>query len=131
MTMNAPTDKMPQLAGTAPAAPERGFKRLAIGAAVLVLVGAGVASLPAWRHAGSEATEDAYVEGNVVQVTPQVIGTVTRIAADNTDFVRQGETLVQLNELDAKLALDRAEAQLSKAVRQVRGQFSSVLQARA
>jgi membrane fusion protein (multidrug efflux system) len=79
----------------------------------------------------AESTEDAYVEGNLVQVTPQTGGTVTRIAADNTDMVRVGETLVQLNELDARLALERAEAGLSKAVRQVRAQFANVAQLRA
>jgi membrane fusion protein (multidrug efflux system) len=78
-----------------------------------------------------ESTEDAYVEGNLVQVTPQVGGTVTRIAVDNTDFVRAGEPLVQLNEVDARLALDRAEAALSKSARQVRAQFANVAQLRA
>jgi membrane fusion protein, multidrug efflux system len=78
-----------------------------------------------------ESTEDAYVDGNVVQVTPQVTGTVTSIAADNTDFVAAGQPLVRLNKLDAELALSRAEAQLSKAVRQVRSQFANAIQMKA
>jgi membrane fusion protein (multidrug efflux system) len=98
------------------------------------LVVAGIAiSAPGLLHyqANGEATEDAFVEGNLVQVTPQTGGTVTRITADNTDVVRAGETLVQLNQLDAQLALDRAEAALSKAARQVRAQFANVAQLRA
>lgn len=79
----------------------------------------------------SQHTEDAYVEGNLVQVTPQVSGTVTGIAADNTDFVRPGDILVQLNGVDARLALDRAEAALAKSARQVRSQFAGVGQLRA
>jgi membrane fusion protein (multidrug efflux system) len=79
----------------------------------------------------AESTEDAYVEGNLVQVTPQLGGTVTRITADNTDFVHAGDKLVELNPLDARLALERAEAALSKAARQVRAQFANARQLRA
>lgn len=106
---------------------------LALKAALpLAIVGIAL-SAPGLLHyeAHGESTEDAYVEGNLVQVTPQVGGTVTRITADNTDFVRAGEALVQLNQLDARLALDRAEAGLSKSARQVRAQFANVEQLRA
>ena len=94
---------------------------------------AGSALIAWWLLAPSnhEVTEDAYVEGNVVQVTPQLNGSVTAIAADNTDYVQAGQVLVQLNEVDAQLALARAEAQLAKTVRQVRAQFASSGQGRA
>lgn len=78
-----------------------------------------------------ESTEDAYVDGNVVQVMPQGTGTVTAINADNTDNVPAGKVLLTLNPVDVRLALDRAEAQLAKSVRQVRGQFSSASQMQA
>jgi len=70
------------------------------------------------------STEDAYVEGNVVQVTPQVGGVVTAIRADNTDVVKAGAVLVEINGVDAQLAVDAARAQLARTVRQVRGQFA-------
>jgi len=112
-----------------------GRRKLALGLTVAVLaVAGGIAwSSPEVLGIGwnSQHTEDAYVEGNLVQVTPQVGGTVTRIAADNTDFVRPGEVLVQLNEVDARLAQDRAEAALAKSARQVRAQFAGVEQLRA
>ena len=94
---------------------------------------AGSALVTWWLLAPSthEVTEDAYVEGNVVQVTPQLNGSVTAIAADNTDYVQAGQVLVQLNEVDAQLALARAEAQLAKTVRQVRAQFASASQGQA
>lgn len=112
-----------------------GRRKLAFGltAAVLAAVGGIAWSSPEVLGIGwhTQHTEDAYVEGNLVQVTPQVGGTVTRIAADNTDFVRPGEVLVQLNEVDARLAQDRAEAALAKSARQVRAQFAGVEQLRA
>lgn len=76
-------------------------------------------------------TEDAYVDGNVVQVTSQTTGTVTAINADNTNSVQMGKVLLTLNPVDARLALERAKAQLAKTVRQVRGQFSSASQMQA
>ncbi len=67
-----------------------------------------------------ESTDDAYVQGDVVQITPQVAGTVVSIGADDTDFVKAGQTLVKLDEVDADVALEQAEAQLAQTVREVR-----------
>jgi membrane fusion protein, multidrug efflux system len=72
-----------------------------------------------------EETDDAYVAGNVVQITPQTGGTVLAIHADDTDFVHAGETLVELDKADAQLALDEAKAQLAQTVRQVRTLFAT------
>jgi membrane fusion protein, multidrug efflux system len=70
-------------------------------------------------------TDNAYVQGNVIQITPQVGGTVTAILADDTDFVKAGQPLVQLDPADAKVALDQAEANLAQAVRQVRTLYAN------
>jgi membrane fusion protein (multidrug efflux system) len=131
--MNKPVDTMPQISPLKTAA---GKRRLAVAVAALLLVLATLAMLmfaPRWISGlmEKESTEDAYVDGNVVQVTPQVAGTVTFIAADNTDFVAAGQPLLRLNPLDAELALSRAQAQLSKAVRQVRVQFANATQMKA
>eukprot|EP01030_Chromulinospumella_sphaerica_P020130 gene20130-20035_t len=75
------------------------------------------------RH--SEETDNAYVQGNVIQITPQVGGTVTAILADDTDFVKAGQALVKLDPADAKVALDQAEANLAQAVRQVRTLYAN------
>ncbi|MFV9534596.1 hypothetical protein ACNUI4_21465 [Pseudomonas aeruginosa] len=47
-----------------------------------------------------ERTEDAQVNGNVVQVTAQIDGTVIAIYADDTDHVKAGTPLVRLNPVD-------------------------------
>jgi membrane fusion protein (multidrug efflux system) len=80
----------------------------------------------ALRHA--ESTEDAYVNGNVVQITSQVPGTVVSVAADDTDFVKSGTTLIQLDTADAKVALEEAESQLAKTQRQVRNLYATSAQ---
>ncbi len=75
------------------------------------------------RH--TEDTDNAYVQGNVIQITPQVSGTVTAILADDTDFVKAGQLLVQLDPADAKVALEQAQANLAQTVRQVRTLYAN------
>ncbi|MDR1967700.1 MAG: efflux RND transporter periplasmic adaptor subunit [Burkholderiaceae bacterium] len=67
-----------------------------------------------------EETDNAYVQGNVIQITPQVGGTVTAIFVDETEPVQAGQPLVRLDPADADVALAQAEAALGQAVRQVR-----------
>jgi membrane fusion protein, multidrug efflux system len=78
-----------------------------------------------------ETTDDAYVNGNVVQITPQIAGTVVGINADDTQYVTSGQPLVQLDPADAKVALDQAEANLALTVRSVRGLFATTAQLNA
>ncbi|KAA0997669.1 HlyD family efflux transporter periplasmic adaptor subunit [Paraburkholderia panacisoli] len=66
-----------------------------------------------------ESTDDAYVSGNLVQLTPQVTGTVVAVNADDTQIVRAGDAVVTLDNADAKVALGNAEATLGQTVRQV------------
>ncbi len=73
-----------------------------------------------------EGTDDAYVNGNVVQITPQVVGTVVKIDADDGDLVHKGDVLVEIDGSDARIALQQAEANLARTVRQVRGLYSNV-----
>jgi membrane fusion protein (multidrug efflux system) len=75
-----------------------------------------------------QTTDDAYVGGNVVQITPQISGTVVAIGADDTQFVKAGQPLVRLDQADAKVALDQAEAQLARTVRDVRNLFATTSQ---
>ncbi|MCM2251989.1 MAG: efflux RND transporter periplasmic adaptor subunit [Ramlibacter sp.] len=70
-----------------------------------------------------EFTDNAYVQGNIIQITPQVGGTVIAIQADDTDFVKAGQPLVKLDPADAKVALDQALANLAQTVRQVRALY--------
>lgn len=95
--------------------------------ALMGVVGVALAvAAGAWtlQQADTERTDDAYVDGNAVLVTSQVGGTVTAIAADNTDHVQAGAVLVTLNPADRDVDLERAKAALAKATRQVRMQFS-------
>jgi membrane fusion protein, multidrug efflux system len=78
-----------------------------------------------------ESTDDAYVNGNIVQITPRIAGTVITIGADDGDLVKQGDVLVQLDKADADVELQRAAANLGTTVRRVRGLYSTVSGAQA
>ncbi len=71
-------------------------------------------------------TDDAYVHGDRVPVSPQVSGTVVAVRARDTDYVRQGQVLVDLDSADAELALATAESVLALQVRSVRQQYARV-----
>jgi membrane fusion protein (multidrug efflux system) len=70
-----------------------------------------------------ESTDDAYVQGNLVQITPQLAGTVIAIEADDTALVTAGTPLIQLNPADADIALKQATAAFAQTVRQVHTLF--------
>ena len=123
--MNAPVTANVPASAAAPATNPQRKKSLITIAAVVVLAGLGWAAYDAVIASHYENTDNAYVQGNVIQITPQVGGTVQAIMADDTDFVKAGQPLVQLDPADAKLALDQAEANLAQAVRQVRTLYAN------
>jgi len=100
-------------------------RRRALILVAIVFLLAGIAWGAWWWLVGrwSETTDDAYVGGHVVQVTPQTAGTVIAVRADDTDFVKAGQELVRLDAADAEVALAQAEAELARTVRQVRGLY--------
>jgi membrane fusion protein (multidrug efflux system) len=104
---------------------------LAIIGASLAVIGLGYGSYWALAARYRQSTNDAYVNGNVVQITPQISGTVVAISADDTQFVNAGQPLVRLDEADARVALELAEAQLAKTVREVRNLFATSAQLQA
>ena len=109
-----------------PAAPNpKRKKALAAVAAVVALGGMAYGAYWALVLNHYESTDNAYVQGNVVQLTPQIGGTVVAIGADDTDHVKAGQVLVKLDPADAQVALDQAEAQLAQAVREVRTLFAN------
>ena len=85
-----------------------------------------------WLYASRyEGTDDAYVAGDLVNVMSQVSGTVISIGADENDRVLAGEELVKLDPTDMRIALQDAEQQLARTVRQVHTVFATRDQLRA
>ena len=96
---------------------------IALGIVAVVGLAAGVYFYVTGRDRAS--TNDAYVDGNIVRLTPQVSGTVVAIDAAETQFVRQGQVLVQLDRHDNEIALEQAKATLAQTVRTVDQLFAN------
>ncbi|WP_408953293.1 efflux RND transporter periplasmic adaptor subunit [Lysobacter sp. Hz 25] len=122
------TEINPQAAAAAAAPPSNGKRRKAL----LILLSMVAVAAIAWGLyymlvlRWHQDTDDAYVQGNVVSITPQTLGTVVSIGADDGMKVSAGQVLVQLDPNDAQVAYDQATANLANTVRQVRGLFSAV-----
>ena len=98
-----------------------GRRRLFLSIVLLASIVAGLSYAYWWTTKGryAESTDDAYVGASIVQVTPQISGTVTAVNAEETDYVKVGQALVELEKSDGRVALDQAEAQLAVTVRQI------------
>ena len=113
---------------TPAAAPPNGKRRRAL----LLLAAVAIVAFLGWLAyyllvaRWHEDTDDAYVQGNVVSIVPQTMGTVVSIDADDGMKVEAGQALVHLDPNDAQVAYDQAIANLAGTVRQVRGLYSSV-----
>lgn len=134
MTDNTKPQNAPAAAPAAPAAPaaasptanpsgrRKGLTIVAAAVAVAAIAWGGWHWMVARNY---QSTDNAYVAGNVVQITPQVGGTVTRIGADDTDYVKAGQVLVQLDPADYLVSLAQAESQLAQTARQTRTLYAN------
>ena len=119
---NNNTSASPSAAPAAPEAPaaqprKKWLLRLT---GIVIVLGAAYGIYDWMVNSHFEETDNAYVQGNLVQIAPQTAGTVQSILADDTDYVKEGQPLVRLDPADAKVAFEQAKANLAQAVRQVR-----------
>jgi membrane fusion protein, multidrug efflux system len=78
-----------------------------------------------WITANQVSTDNAYVNVDLVQVTPLFGGPVAATYVTDTEAVKKGQLLVQLDDADAKIALAQAKAELGQVERRVRGYFAN------
>jgi membrane fusion protein (multidrug efflux system) len=115
-----------------PSAPESNHKKRnrAILITALTFVVIGACWFGYWWIWGRfyQYTDDAYVDGNNVVITPQVSGIVESFSVLDADFVPMGRILVELDKTDANISLERAIADLGNAVRDVMRLFEEARQ---
>lgn len=97
-------------------------KKLLIALAAVVVISGATASAYALLYGSNFiSTDNAYTAVEVAQVTPAVGGTVSRVLVTDTQAVKKGDVLVEIDPTDARLALAQAEADLGRAIRRVQG----------
>ena len=121
------TDTQTPAPAAAPAGNPRARKRALTILGVVVVIGAIVWAVFHFLLAAPEQeTDDAYVAGDVVAITARDPGQVTAIHADNTQVVKAGQPLIDLDAATSDVGVASAEAELARAVRATRSDFSKV-----
>ncbi|MGC5797073.1 efflux RND transporter periplasmic adaptor subunit [Sphingomonas sp. NFX23] len=121
------TDTQTPAPAAAPTGNPRARKRALTILGVVVVIGAIVWAVFHFLLAAPEQeTDDAYVAGDVVAITARDPGQVTAIHADNTQVVKAGQPLIDLDAATADVGVASAEAELARAVRATRSDFSKV-----
>ena len=127
------THTSPEAPAASPAPPANGSRRLRLIILALVVIVCGVAYGTYWLLDARyyESTDDSYVDGDVVQITSEVPGTVIGLHVDDTQSVAREQALLELDPADAEIAVRDTEANLARAVRGVRTLFAQADQLRA
>lgn len=108
------------------------IRRIAFGLlGLVVLIGLVLYGISVFTAPPTEETDDAYVAGNVVSVTARDGGTVLALHADNTQSVKRGQPLIDLDPATVGVQMDAAQAALGRAVRAVRSTHAQVDEAGA
>lgn len=94
-------------------------KMLLIFALLLVLIGGAGATWWYFNLRGVQSTDDAYVAGNQVEISSQVVGSVISVNYTDTDLVHKGDILVVLDDTDALFNLKKAKHSLATLVKKI------------
>jgi membrane fusion protein (multidrug efflux system) len=96
----------------APEAPKKSRRGLII-IIVLILLVAGGAFY--WHSTFSEDTDDAQINGHLIQISSRINGTVVKINVDENQYVAKGTVIAELDPADYQVAVENAEASLASA----------------
>jgi membrane fusion protein (multidrug efflux system) len=96
-------------------------QRLAILGSAVLTIGTGYGLYSHFYASKFISTDNAYTAAETAQVTPSIGGIVREVRVTDTSYVHKGDVLVVLDDVDARLALAQAEAELGRAQRRVRG----------
>jgi membrane fusion protein (multidrug efflux system) len=109
-------------AGRKKAARQRLFAMLGLGLVAAVILYGLYFFLVASHYV---STDDAYVGADVAQVTPLTSGPIKAVHVADTQAVKAGDVLVEIDPADASLAVARADAEYQRAVRVVKGDIAT------
>ncbi|MCU1266492.1 MAG: hypothetical protein JWM21_2810 [Acidobacteria bacterium] len=91
------------------------YKRPAfLAVAAIVIILAAVFGLRYWLYARAhESTDDAFVDGHIVQVSPKVSGYVSKVYIKSNQEVNQGDLIAEIDARDFEAKLEKAKAALA------------------
>jgi membrane fusion protein (multidrug efflux system) len=104
-----PTEQDAEIEGAQPQSRRKGIAIVVV--VILALVAAGLW----WRSTYSESTDDAQVNGHLIQVSARIAGQVAKVYVDENQLVKAGDVIAELDPSDYKVAVENAEAALASA----------------
>ncbi|MEY4056334.1 MAG: hypothetical protein RL519_1669 [Pseudomonadota bacterium] len=104
----------PEVSASRKASRKKWLRRLVV---VLAIVGLGWGAWYLFVARNYVSTDNAYVNAQMAQVTPLVAGSALEVLVEDTQQVKAGDVLVRLDQANAKIAVDQAEADLAAARR--------------
>ena len=107
--------KMPVDVPMSPSGLSRRKKSIRWGAAGLVILTLAFGIRYYLYSLSHESTDDAFIDGNIVPISPRVAGHVSRVHAKDNQSVKAGDLLVELDPRDFEARLDAAKAALEAA----------------
>jgi membrane fusion protein, multidrug efflux system len=110
---SAPANSTSSAPSTPPPKPRRNPRPILIGGGIVILF---VIALVVFANRGKESTDDAFIEGHVMQISPQVAGPVLRVLVEDNQRVKAGDLLVELDPRENKAIYDQAKANADSAV---------------
>jgi membrane fusion protein (multidrug efflux system) len=96
----------------APEAPKKSRRGIIIVVLLVLVVAAG---LFYWHSTYSEDTDDAQINGHLIQISSRINGQVTKINVDENQYVTKGTVIAELDPADYQVAVENAEAALASA----------------
>jgi membrane fusion protein, multidrug efflux system len=82
---------------------------------VVVVVLVLVALVFWWRSTFTEDTDDAQINGHLIQISSRIAGQVIKVDVDENEKVKAGDTIAELDPRDFEVAVENAEAALASA----------------
>ncbi|HEY7337852.1 MAG TPA: HlyD family secretion protein [Bryobacteraceae bacterium] len=96
----------------------------------LIIAGAAIGIVGAviwWLHSRQfESTDDAFVDGHISGISSRIAGTVVGVYVEENDSVKAGQTLVDLDPRDNKVAVEQARSQLNAAEAAIKAEQPNV-----
>ena len=93
-------------------APKKSRRGILFIVLAVLIVAAGIFY---WRSTFSEDTDDAQINGHLIQVSARINGTALKINVDENQFVTKGTVIAELDPADYQVAVENAEAALASA----------------
>jgi membrane fusion protein (multidrug efflux system) len=87
---------------------------------ILLLILATAVAVPGWSYLSSyEETDDAQIDGHIIAVSSRISGTIANVYVIDTQAVREGQLLADIEPSDYVVAVEGARARLAQSKAQV------------